>query len=58
MREAGAFDEGEGAELAFEVPLEVGSDEAAGFAADRGGSGLGDAPVSAHEGIEQFQRRA
>jgi hypothetical protein len=57
MREAGAFDEGQGAELAFEVPLEVGGDEAAGFAGDGGGSSLGDAPIAVHEGVEQCQRR-
>jgi len=45
MREAGAFYQGEGAELAFKVPLEVGGDETAGLAGDRGRGVLGDLPV-------------
>ena len=49
-----ALDQGEGAELAFQVPLEVGGDQAAALTAGRGRRGVGHLPVSTHEGVEQL----
>ena len=51
-----ALHEGERAELALHVPLQVRGDEAGGVAAGDGGGGVGDVPLAVQERVEQHER--
>ena len=51
-----SLDQGEGAQAALEVPLQVGGDQAAGLPAGRGAAGLGGGPVARQQRDHQRDR--